>query len=123
MKNFAEKRDQAKRDYNYLIERKTALTAERQDGITMYEDAYERIQPGDEEDVRKEQQRLRAESEMRVSEAISKIYGDSLDPKTLSDATKEIDLDLAMDRRVDEHRKLLYSQRIRSRKRNHIEER
>ena len=43
MKIFAEKLDQAKQNYNDLIERKTALTAERQDGITMYEDAYERI--------------------------------------------------------------------------------
>ena len=30
------------------------------------------------------------------------------EPKTLSDAMKETDLDLAMNRRVDEHRKDLY---------------
>ena len=84
---------------------------------------YERIRPGDEEAVKTERQRLRAESESRISETVSKIYGDSLDPKTLSDATKEIDLVLAMNRRVEEHRKLLYSQRIRSRKQTHIEER
>lgn len=43
MKAFSAKLDQSKRDYNALIERKTALTAERQDGITQYEDVYEYI--------------------------------------------------------------------------------
>lgn len=123
MKRFAEKLDQAKRDYNYLIERKTALTAERKDGITQYEDIFEKIQPGDEEAVKEEQLRLRAESKSRISDTVSKIYGMDFDPSTLSDATKETDLDLVMDRRVDVHRKLLYSQIIQSRKRNHIEER
>ena len=108
MKAFSAKLDQAKRDYNSLIERKTALTAERQDGITQYEDVYESIQPGDEDAVKTERQRLRAESERRISETLSEIYGDSFDPKTLSDASKETDLNLAMDRRVYEHRKHLY---------------
>jgi len=107
MKTFSSKLDQAKRDYNALMERKTALTAERQDGIIQYEDIYEKIQPGDEKAVRAEQMRLRAENEVRISENVIKIYGDSFDPKTLSDATKETDLDLAMDRRVDEHRQNL----------------
>ena len=108
MKSFTEKLDQAKRDYNDLIEHKTALTAERQDGITQYEDIYGRIQPGNEDAVRKEQQRLREESESRISETVSKIHVMDFDPITLSDATKETDLDLAMDRRVYEHRKKLY---------------
>ena len=53
MKAFSARLDQAKRNYNTLIEHKTALTAERQDGITQYEDIYERIQPSDEELSRK----------------------------------------------------------------------
>ena len=108
MKTFIAKLEQAKRDFNDLIERKTALTAERQDGITQYEDIYERIQPGNVETVKEEQQGLRAERESRISETVSKIYGMDFDPNTLSDATKETDLDLAMDRRVTEHRKKLY---------------
>ena len=107
MKSFTEKLDQAKRDYNDLLERKTALTAERQDGITQYEDIYERIQPGDEEAVKKEQQRLREESESRVSETVSKIYGKSFDAKTLLEAEKATDFDLLMDRRTVEHRRKL----------------
>ena len=39
---------------------------------------------------------------------VSKIYGDCFDPTILSDATKETDLDLIMDRRAAEHRKKLY---------------
>lgn len=108
MKTFTANLEKAKRNYNDLIERKTALTAERQDGITQYEDIYEKIQPGDEDAVRKGQQQMRADSESRISEPVSKIYGDSFDPKTLSDATKEIDLVLAMNSRVEEHRKKLY---------------
>ena len=108
MKVFSSKLDQSKRDYNALIESKTALTAERQDGITQYEDVYERIQPGDEEAVKTERQRLRSESESRISETVSKIYGDSFDPKPLSDAMKETDLDLALDRRVEEYRQALH---------------
>ena len=108
MKAFSAKLEQAKRNYNDLIERKTALTAERQEGIAQYEDIYERIQPSEEEAVKEEQRRLRTESEGRISEAVSNIYGDSFDPKTFSDATKETDLDLAMDRKVDEHRKKIY---------------
>ena len=108
MKSFAEKLDQAKRGYNELIERKTALTAERQDGIVMYEDAYERIQPGEEKEVEKEQERFRTEHERRIAETVARIYGKGFDPKTLSDTTKETNLDLAMDRRAYEHRKKLY---------------
>ena len=108
MKSFAEKLDQVKRDYNDLIESKTALAAERQDGIVMYGDAYERIQPGKEKEVEEERERIRAENESRIAETVSKNYGDSFDPKTLSDATTETDLDLAMDRRVYEHRKKLH---------------
>ena len=108
MKAFSANLEQAKRNYNDLIERKTALTAERQDGITQYEDVYERIQPGDEEAVKTERQRLRSESESRISETVSKIYGDSFDPKPLSDAMKETDLDLALDRRVEEYRQALH---------------
>ena len=123
MKEFAANLEQAKQDYNALVERKTALTAERQDGITMYEDVYERIQPCDEKEIEEERERIRAENERRITETVSKIYGKDFNPNSLSDATKETDLDLAMDRRVDVHRKLLYSQIIQSRKRNHIEER
>ena len=100
--------EQAKRNYNDLIEHKTALTAERQDGLTQYEDVYERIQPDDEEAVKAERQRLRDESEARISETVSKIYGERYDPKLLSDATKETDLDLVFDRRVEEHQKALH---------------
>ena len=100
MKAFSAKLDQAKRDYNALIERKTALTAERQDGITQYEDVYEHIQPGDEDTVKAERQRIRTEAESRISETVSEIYGDCFDPQLLSDATKETDLDLVFDRRV-----------------------
>ena len=112
MKAFSAKLDQAKRNYNTLIERKTALTAERQDGITQYEDVYERILPGDEEAVKTERQRLRAESESRISETVSGVYGEAFDAKLLSDATKETDLDLAFDRRVEEHRKILHDHNI-----------
>ena len=111
MKTFTANLEQAKRNYNDLIERKTALTAERQDGITQYEDIYERIQPGDEETVKEEQRRLRAENEIRISETVSEMYGDHFDPKLLSDATKETDLNLAFDRRSEVHRKKLYRQR------------
>ena len=109
MKTFTANLEQAKRNYNDLIERKTALTAERQDGIMQYVDIYEKILPGDEDAVRKEQQRLRAEGKNRLSETVSKIYGMDFDPYTLSDATKATDLDLVMDRRVYEHRKWLYA--------------
>jgi len=115
MKTFSSKLDQAKRDYNALMERKTALTAKRQDGIAQYEDAYERIQPGDEEAVKAERQRLRDESERRISETVSEIYGKAFDPKILSDATKETDLDLAMDRKVEEHRQRIYQEQRLSR--------
>ena len=108
MKSFAEKLDQAKRDYNDLIERKTALTAERQDGITMYEDVYERIQSGDEKEIEEERERIRDENDRRITETVSKIYSKDFNPNSLSDAIKETDLDLAMDRRVYEHRKKLY---------------
>ena len=108
MKTFTANLEQAKRNYNDLIERKTALTTERQDGIARYEDVYERIQPGDEDAVKAERQRLRAESESRISEAVSEIYGKAFDPKLLSDATKETDLDLAFDRRVEEHRQEIH---------------
>ena len=124
MKSFAEKLDQAKRDYNDLIERKTALTAERQDGIVMYEDAYERIQLGEEKEVEEERERIRAENERRITETVSRIYGDSFDPAILSDAEKETDLDLVMDRRVYEYRKRLYElkrSRILERRREHGE--
>ena len=90
-------------NYNDLIERKTALTADRQDGLAQYEDIYERIQPGDEEAVKEERRLLRTESESRISETC-------FDPKIFSDATKETDLDLAMDRRIYEHHKALYRQ-------------
>ena len=110
MKTFTANLEQAKRNYNDLIERKTALTADRQDGLAQYEDIYERIQPGDEEAVKEERRLLRTESESRISETISKIYGDCFDPKIFSDATKETDLDLAMDRRIYEHHKTLYRQ-------------
>ena len=40
------------------IERKTSLIEERQEGITQYEDIYERIQPGDEEAVKEERRLL-----------------------------------------------------------------
>ena len=109
MKVFAAKLDQSKRNYNSLIERKTALTTERQDGITQYEDVYVRIQSGDEEAVKAERQRLRTESESRISETVSKIYGDRFDSKLLSDATKETDLDLAFDHRAAEHRERLHT--------------
>jgi len=108
MKTFTANLEQAKRNYNDLIERKTALTVERQDGITQYEDIYEKIQPDDEDAVKAERQRLRAESESRISEAVSKIYGNDFDPKLLSDATKETDLDLAFDRKAEAHRRWLY---------------
>ena len=108
MKAFSAKLDQSKRNYNTLIERKTALTAERKDGITQFEDVYERIQPGDEEAVKAERQRLRAESERRISETVSEIYGERFDPKLLSDATKETDFDLAFDQKVGTHRRQLY---------------
>ena len=108
MKTFTANLEQAQWNYNDLIERKTALTAERQDGITLYEDIYEKIQPGDEEAVKEEQIRLRTETENRISVTVSKIYSDSFDPKTLTDATKETDLDLVMNRRVEDHRKKLY---------------
>ena len=111
MKIFAEKLDQAKRDYNDLIERKTALAAERQDGIVMYEDAYERIQPGEEKEIEEERERLRAENESRIAETVSKIYGDRFDPALLSDAEKQTDYDLIMDRRATEHRRKLHEQR------------
>ena len=97
-------------NYNDLIERKTALTADRQDGLAQYEDIYERIQPGDEEAVKEERRLLRTESESRISETVSKIYGDCFDSKIFSDATKETDLDPAMDRRIYEHHKTLYRQ-------------
>ena len=109
MKAFSAKLDQAKRDYNSLIERKTALTTERQDGITQYEDVYECIQPGDEDAVKTERQRLRAECESGISETVSEIYGEHFDPKLLSDATKETDLDLAFDHRAAEHREQLHT--------------
>ena len=111
MKTFTANLEQAKQNYNDLIERKTALTAERQDGITQYEDVYERIQPGDEKTVEEERRRLRAENESRISETVSEIYGKAFDPKLLSDATKETDLDLAFDHRAEEHRKALYKSR------------
>ena len=63
MKSFAEKLEHAGRDYSALIEHITALTAEQQDGITRYEDAYERIQPDEEKEIEEEQARLRAENE------------------------------------------------------------
>ena len=110
MKSFAEKLDQAKWDYNDLIERKNTLSAERQDGIAMYEDAYERIQPGEDKEVEKEQQRLRVENESRIVETVSSIYGNRFDPVLLSDAEKETDYDLIMDRRATEHRKKLHEQ-------------
>ena len=110
MKGFAEKLDQAKRDYNDLIERKTALTTERQDGVTQYEDIYEKILPIDENAIKEEQQRLREESESRISETVSKIYGNQFDPTILTDAEKRTDYDLIMDRRVKEYRKKLYEQ-------------
>ena len=74
----------------------------------MYEDAYERIQPGEEKEVEKEQERFRTEHERRIAETVARIYGKGFDPKTLSDTTKETNLDLAMDRRAYEHRKKLY---------------
>ena len=111
MKTFTANLEQAKRDYNDLIERKTALTAERQDGITQYEDVYERIQPGDEEAVRAERQRLRTERESRILETVSEIYGDRFDPKLLSDVTRETDFDLAMDHRIAEHHRKLHEHR------------
>ena len=117
MKTFTAKLDQAKRNYNDLIERKTALAEERQDGITQYEDVYERILPGDEEAVKTERQWLRAESESRISETVSGVYGEAFDAKLLSDATKETDLDLAFDRRVEEHRKVLHDHNISRHKR------
>ena len=120
MKVFATKLDQSKRDFNSLIERKTALTTERQDGVTQYEDVYERIQPGDEDAVKAECQRLRAVSEARISQAVSKIYGERYDPKLLSDATKEADLDLAFDHRAEKHRKNLHMhQSIEQKERNY----
>ena len=109
MKTFTANLEQAKRNYNDLIERKTALTAERQDGIMQYEDVYERIQPGDEESVKAERQRLRTESESRISETVSKIYEERFDPALLSDATMETDLDLAFDRRAAVHRDRLHT--------------
>ena len=108
MKVFSAKLDQSKRYFNNLIERKTALTADRQDGIAQYEDAYERIQSGGEKDVEEERRRLRAENESRLTEIISEIYGDRFDPKLLSDAAKETDYGLIMDKRVEDHRKTLY---------------
>ena len=108
MKAFSANLEQAKRNYNDLFERITALTTERQDGIAQYEDVYERIQPGDEESVKAERQRLRVESESRISETVFEIYGKAFDPKLLSDVTKETDLDLAFDRRVDEHRRKVH---------------
>ena len=124
MKEFAANLEQAKQDYNALVERKTALTAERQDGIVMYEDAYERIQLGEEKEVEEERERIRAENERRITETVSRIYGDSFDPAILSDAEKETDLDLVMDRRVYEYRKRLYElkrSRILERRREHGE--
>ena len=119
MKTFTANLEQAKRNYNTLIERKTALTAERQDGITQYEDVYEHIQPDDEDAVKTERQRLRAESERRISETVSEIYGKAFDPKLLSNATKETDLDLSFDRRVEEHRRNLWLERNTERARVH----
>ena len=87
------------------------LTAERQDGITQYEDVYERIQPGDEEAVRAERQRLRTERESRILETVSETYGDRFDPKLLSDVTGETDFDLAMDHRIAEHHRKLHEHR------------
>jgi len=114
MKSFATRLDQSKRNYNDLIERKTALTAERQDGITQYEDAYERIQPGDEDAVAAERQRLHAESESRISEIVSKIYGDRFDRKVLDEVHRKADYDLIMNRRVGKHRKDLTRYRKKS---------
>ena len=110
MKTFIANLEQAKRNYNDLIERKTALTAERQDGITQYEDVYEHIQPGDEDTVKAERQRIRTEAESWISETVSKIYGERFDPELLSNATKEADLDLAFDHRAENHHRLLHEQ-------------
>lgn len=107
MQSFTARLDQSKRDYNDLVARKTALTAERQDGITQYEDTYEQIQPGDENAVEAERKRLRGESEARISETVSKIYGDRFDSEMLDDAKRETDYVLIMDRKVEAHRREL----------------
>ena len=70
---------------------------------------YERIQPGDEDAVKTERQRLGAESESRISERVSKIYGERFDPELLSGATRETDLDMAFDRRAAVHRDRLHT--------------
>ena len=105
MKGFATKLDQTKRTYNDLIERKTALTAERQDGITQYEGVYEQIQPEDMAAVETERKAIRADEHEQLSEQLHEIYGDSFDPATLAKAEKSIDYALIMDKRVAEHRR------------------
>ena len=77
----------------------------------MYEDAYERIQPGEEKEIEEERERIRAENESRIAETVSEIYGDRFDPALLSDAEKQTDYDLIMDRRATEHRRKLHEQR------------
>ena len=120
MKIFTANLEQAKRNYNDLIERKTALTAERQDGITQYEDAYERIQPGDEDSVEEERRRLRAENEARISEIVSQIYGDRFDRKILDESERKTNYDLIIDSRVEMHRRDLQSiQRCNQENRSH----
>jgi len=111
MKAFAAKLDQAKRNYNNLIERKTALTAERQDGTTQYEDVFERIEPGDEDAVDEECQRLRDDSLSRLAKSLTQIYGNRFDTIMLEDAMKKADLDLVMDRRVTAYRRQVHDHR------------
>ena len=107
MKTFTANLEQAKQNYNDLIKRKTALTAERQDGITQYEDAYERIQPGEEEAVKAEQQHIREASLDRLSSALIDACSDRFDPKLLIQAEKETDFNLSMDKQIEAHRRNL----------------
>ena len=108
MKDFAAKLDRSKREFNALIKRKTALTEERQDGITQYEDTYERIQTGDDEAVAAEQKSIRENGHDRLTSVLNDAYGDCFDPKLLTEAENGVDYTLTMDRRVYEHRKRIH---------------
>ena len=108
MKDFSDRLNQSKQEYNDLVEHRNAMTAQRQDGVTQYEDTYERIQTGDDEAVAGEQKSIRENSHDRLTAELTDTYGDLFEPKLLTEAEKSADFTLGMNSRAYAHRKSIH---------------
>ena len=108
MKAFVDRLNRTIDDHSAILEHKMALGHEKQAAFRQYEETYERIRPGELAAVEAERDSIREGWRDRVSQAITETYDSIVDDKMFDEARRTADYHLAMNRRVEQHRKKLY---------------